>query len=146
MAVFVSQFWLLGAFFQLQCPVLSKHFNRNSLWFTCDRTPNLSQDPFKCVFSRLNIDFWGSQFWSPNLSWLKVVLNFWSSVTGVHPPGILALCQKKLFKVSKQTKCFPFLLQPFLLHMDFHTDCVCWGWRWEFKWGAGSLHRDEYFS
>lgn len=101
MAVFVPQFWLLGAFFQLQHPVLPKHFNRNSLWFSCDRTPSLNQDPFRCVFSRLNIDFWGSQFWPPNLSWLKVVLNFWSSLTGVHPPGILALCQKKLFKSLK---------------------------------------------
>lgn len=81
-----------------------------SLWFTCDRTPSLSQDPLGCVFSRLNIDFWGSQFWPPNLSCLKVVLNFWSSVKGVHPPGILALCQKKLFEVLKQTKCFLFPL------------------------------------
>lgn len=146
MAVFLSQFWLLGAFFQLQHPnVLSKHFNRSCLWFTSDRTPNLSKNPFRCVFSRLNIDFGGSHFWSPNLSCLKVVLNFWSSVTGFHPPGILALSQEKLFKVLKQTKCFPFPLQPFLLCMDFDTESVCWGWRWEDYWGAESTTEMSIF-
>lgn len=128
----------MGAFFQLQHPVLSKHFNRSCLWFTSDRTPNFSKDPFRCVFSRLDIDFWVSQFWSPKLSYLKAVLNFRSMVTGVCPPGFLALSQEKLFKVLKQTKCFPFPLQPFLLCMDFHIDSVCWGWRREDNWGVGS--------
>lgn len=76
------------------------------------------------------IDFGVASFGPQTSAILKFfcISEFGGRSSSSRDPGIIP-GQKKLFQVLKETKCFPFPLQPFLLHTDFHADKACRGRR-----------------
>lgn len=132
MAGFVPQLWLLGAFLlSVVTPRNLKAFKQRLLVICLWQLPPtlakiLLGVYFKWWLSIFGVASFGPQTWAIlKLFW---ILEFDGGSSSFRDPGIIP-DQKKLFQVLKQTKCFLFPLQPFLLHMDLHPDKACRGWR-----------------